>query len=1233
MSTFYAKYTGASNGGGGGVTSLNSLSGALTLVAGSGISITPSGTNITIATTPTNAITALTGDVVAMGPGSVNASLVATTNSTLVTLSALSLPASQLTGLGNLTDVGTDGIVITNGTGAVIGAGTSIAQHVADTTHNGYLSSTDWNTFNSKQPAGSYITALTGDGTATGPGSAALTLATVNANVGSFTVSSVTVNAKGLVTAASSGTTGDLTDIGTDGITVTGGTGAVLGTGTSLSQHVADTTHNGYLSSTDWNTFNGKTSGGITALTGDVTASGPGSAAATLATVNANIGTFASVTVNGKGLVTAAAALSGDATTSGSALTLATVNANTGSFGSSTSIPSFTVNGKGLITAASGNVVIAPAGTLTGTTLASNVVTSSLTSLGVQSQALNMGSNLINNVTTPVSAQDAATKSYVDAAVAALNPATAVYAASTATIPGTYNNGVSGVGAFFTTTSTSTFTIDGTTPSLGARLLFKDQTSGFQNGIYTFTTLPVGGVSGAVFTRALDYDTASDMNSAGLIPVINGTTNALSSWQQVATITTVGTDALVFTEFTANPSLYLLKANNLSDVASKSASFDNLSPMTTGGDIIYGGASGTGTRLANGSSGQFLTSNGGTSAPSWTTPSSSGTVTTVSVVSANGLAGTVANATTTPAITLSTSITGILKGNGTAISAGTSGTDYSAGTSGLATGILKSTTGTGALTIAVAGDFPALPYASSTLTNTHLFVGNGSNVATDVAASGDLTLANTGAFTFNTVNTNTGSFGSSTAIPSFTVNGKGLITAASTNAVIAPAGTLTGTTLASNVVTSSLTTVGTIGTGTWQGTAVGTQYGGTGQNFSASTGAISVASGVMSAGTLSVANGGTGQTSYTDGQLLIGNTSGNTLTKATLTAGSGIVITNGNGSISVASTGTAGTAFNTTSQTTTYNAAANDYVIASGASFTITLPTAVGIKGQVIVIEHNGTSLTQVYTLNTTSAQTIGGVASGSYALYTKGETLTLVSDNANWQIQTHITNTGSVSAGAISISATAAFVFSWTGNQNIVIGSIYQDGSGNLFTVAVSTNTTTGTFSGPTNPATTGTLTLQSGTGVSSITWTSRTVTGQPVFGTTTTNVVEWSRSGLFATVRYLLVQTGAGTAGSQDYIFYLPTGLEMDTTVVPAYPTGPNLVLLNNAGSFASMVPSTGAATQQTGQCVGPIGVAYSSKSFRFTGGTSSVTNIGSGNIALSGGNVGYYFNVTIPILNWQA
>jgi hypothetical protein len=88
-------------------------------------------------------------------------------------------------------------------------------------------------------------------------------------------------------------------------------------------------------------------------------------------------------------------------------------------------------------------------------------------------------------------------------------------------------------------------------------------------------------------------------------------------------------------------------------------------------------AVGNGTTLnftAAGTAGQILQSNGA-SVPTWAT-AATGTVTSASVVSANGFAGTVATATSTPAITLTTSITGVLKGNGTALSAATAGTDY-----------------------------------------------------------------------------------------------------------------------------------------------------------------------------------------------------------------------------------------------------------------------------------------------------------------------------------------------------------------------------------------------------------------------------------------------------------------------------------------------------------------------------------------------------------------------------
>jgi hypothetical protein len=110
-----------------------------------------------------------------------------------------------------------------------------------------------------------------------------------------------------------------------------------------------------------------------------------------------------------------------------------------------------------------------------------------------------------------------------------------------------------------------------------------------------------------------------------------------------------------------------------------------------------------------------------------------GSVESVSVVSANGLAGTVANATTTPAITLSTTITGLLKGNGTAISAAVSGTDYAPATSG--TSILYGN-GSGGFSNVTIGT--GVSFAAGTLSAT----GSGGTVTSVSFTGGIISVAN-----------------------------------------------------------------------------------------------------------------------------------------------------------------------------------------------------------------------------------------------------------------------------------------------------------------------------------------------------------------------------------------------------------------------------------------------------------------------------------------------------------
>jgi hypothetical protein len=158
------------------------------------------------------------------------------------------------------------------------------------------------------------------------------------------------------------------------------------------------------------------------------------------------------------------------------------------------------------------------------------------------------------------------------------------------------------------------------------------------------------------------------------------------------------------------------------------------------------------------------------------------------------------------------------------------------------------------------------------------------------------------------------------------------------------------------------------------------------------TGAITLA------GTLDVDNGGTGQTSYTDGQLLIGNTTGgNTLTKSTLTAGSGISITNGAGSITIATSGGGGTVTGVTATSPVASSGGTAPVISLNAGYGDTLNPYASKTANFFLAAPNGSAAAPTFraivaadipTLNQNTSGTAAGL-SATLAVASGGTGLT----------------------------------------------------------------------------------------------------------------------------------------------------------------------------------------------------------------------------------------------------
>ena len=283
------------------------------------------------------------------------------------------------------------------------------------------------------------------------------------------------------------------------------------------------------------------------------------------------------------------------------------------------------------------------------TNIANASLTNSSVTVGTTAIALGASSLTLGGLTSvavtqdPVSALQLATKQYVDAVAEGLHVHASCAAATPATLASitggtvTYNNGTAGVGATLTL-SNALSVLDGYTLVNGDRVLVKNEATQANNGIYTWAT------GGTVLTRATDFDTAIEIASGDFTFVTYGTLYASTGWVQTNPVTTVGTDSIVWSQFsgsgayTAGTGLTLTGTQfSITNTAVTAASYGSATQvgtftvnaqgqLTLAGNTtvtpalgsITGLGTGVGTALALnvGSAGAFVTFNGALGTPS-----------------------------------------------------------------------------------------------------------------------------------------------------------------------------------------------------------------------------------------------------------------------------------------------------------------------------------------------------------------------------------------------------------------------------------------------------------------------------------------------------------------------------------------------------------------------------------------------------------------------------------------